>query len=944
MRVYGQNLSALDPYLKKAADFAAIAIDNICTNNLNSCGSNSVNDGGFGNSCSSSFVFSTDFTKKCSPYFPNDGRGGYIALTNNATNFGFSNVTSHSGTNNILVVDGFSNQGSGGNNKIIWKETINNLLPGAEYRFSAFFINVNNASNYFPGLQFRIKTPNDVTPQRIGNPISLKDVTSWKEQCVTWTNSSNFNSIEIEISQELYYVDNAGNDFAIDDISFSPSYRPFTTSDYTVDGAEYFTNVNYIFEGNIRIPSGSSLSIASSTIQLKELKSIIIEKNATLTINNSTICGIKACKTSWTGIQVAGNEGGQANGTVFPGKVVIQNSTIANADYGVITNLGTFNASNGWSFTTNSNANGVVVANSATFVANRVGIDLFGNPNFSNYTGGNAFKNTIKNCTFLGFNSSFPFYPIKSFNYSLFSSPEAGIWAETYIFNDLMSGNNTFQGTNYGIRLFNSKISFNSNTFQNLNKGISQENPFYPDYSDGTILNNIFNSVVHGIAVDGQTNESYASNIFNPTSSGTGSYSGILLNNTGPNNQIYSNTFNNLKIGVWSLNFFNQTLFINSINGPIGNVFNDCWRSIDLRGGHQLTNIVCNAINNQYDNDPGYSCSYFLQSLNNNNPSSSWFGPNWVNGNDGPSNISGTVFNVLTSKPTLVYNTGINNHHYYHCASCGTTPTSNIAGNVVVVSQASPCSGGLTGGIENQENTISDLKFNIDFSNLIQADNPNALFNFLDTSQNLKAKIEYIPQLIEQGNLIKAKTLLNVLSNNNINGEYTDFILYYGFIIDLRDKNRELKDLNSNDKLFLENLAYNSLDPKIKSCAQSYLGLVFGSNFQIENNSDSTANKFIATETEENTHSSNGTIRQMNFDNSILLDLKNEQMVVSYHSENSITTFRVIDVAGREIYNLPLNRSIETQNINLNQLIAGIYLYQIVTEKHVLKSDKFIVQ
>jgi gliding motility-associated-like protein len=114
------------------------------------------------------------------------------------------------GTGNMLLVNGANKA-----NVAVWNELIN-VTPNTNYAFSAWLqnINVNNATSNPAQLQFTING------NIVGNIIQGRNAMCiWDQFYTTW-NSGNNTTANISIVNQNTV--SAGNDFALDDISFAP--------------------------------------------------------------------------------------------------------------------------------------------------------------------------------------------------------------------------------------------------------------------------------------------------------------------------------------------------------------------------------------------------------------------------------------------------------------------------------------------------------------------------------------------------------------------------------------------------------------------------------------------------------------------------------------------------------------------------------------------------
>ena len=110
------------------------------------------------------------------------------------------------GKGNMLLANGSPVQGAA-----VWQETINNILPNTNYVFSTWLqsLSINNPAL----IQFY------VNGKPIGDPVSaILDTCIWQQPLVSWNSGNNTTATIAIVNQDTI---GAGNDFALDDISFS---------------------------------------------------------------------------------------------------------------------------------------------------------------------------------------------------------------------------------------------------------------------------------------------------------------------------------------------------------------------------------------------------------------------------------------------------------------------------------------------------------------------------------------------------------------------------------------------------------------------------------------------------------------------------------------------------------------------------------------------------
>ncbi|MFT3751196.1 MAG: gliding motility-associated C-terminal domain-containing protein [Agriterribacter sp.] len=116
------------------------------------------------------------------------------------------NCTDHSGTGNMLLVNG-----SPEDNKLIWTQTIN-VMPNTNYAFSTWI--ESHFKDNPAQLEFSINSVG------IGNQIIASlPICNWTQFYTTWNSGSNTSAVISIVNKNTI---SWGNDFALDDISFAP--------------------------------------------------------------------------------------------------------------------------------------------------------------------------------------------------------------------------------------------------------------------------------------------------------------------------------------------------------------------------------------------------------------------------------------------------------------------------------------------------------------------------------------------------------------------------------------------------------------------------------------------------------------------------------------------------------------------------------------------------
>ncbi|WP_345949760.1 hypothetical protein ABDD95_23210 [Mucilaginibacter sp. PAMB04274] len=141
-----------------------------------------------------------------------EGRYSVVASPKTVHN-NFADFPDHTanttGARNMMVVNGAPTAG-----KTIWRQSIT-VQPNTDYIFSVWFTSANSAN---PGqLSFSINNTS------LGNPILLTaGLPDWKNFTVRWSSGNNTSAVIGIVNQNTIAY---GNDFALDDITFSPVCR-----------------------------------------------------------------------------------------------------------------------------------------------------------------------------------------------------------------------------------------------------------------------------------------------------------------------------------------------------------------------------------------------------------------------------------------------------------------------------------------------------------------------------------------------------------------------------------------------------------------------------------------------------------------------------------------------------------------------------------------------
>ncbi len=200
--------------------------------------------------------------------------GTYAISSNPQINHpAFFACTDHTtGAGNMMVING-----AGTPNSLIWQQNIS-VYPNTNYNFSAWVENVVNDPN-LALLQFSI---NGV----LLGPVFQTPVAPcvWAQFSTLWNSGANNNALIAIINQNTQL---GGNDFAIDDISFSPICSTTDTVQVVVNPTYNIANpVSICQGGNYILPDNTSTGVAGVyPILLQSINGCDSLITTTLTVN-----------------------------------------------------------------------------------------------------------------------------------------------------------------------------------------------------------------------------------------------------------------------------------------------------------------------------------------------------------------------------------------------------------------------------------------------------------------------------------------------------------------------------------------------------------------------------------------------------------------------------------------------------------------------------------
>lgn len=152
---------------------------------------------------------------------PNDGQYAIVKTTagmSHVTQRNWLAVTNHTPNDPdgyMMLIN--ANEFEAG---LFYQETITDLCPGTTYDFGAWIINIMAKPGIRPNVRFIIETTSGAPIKQFDtNPIPEGSSTDWKRYSTTFTTGANINEVVVKIMNNG--LGGGGNDFALDDITFS---------------------------------------------------------------------------------------------------------------------------------------------------------------------------------------------------------------------------------------------------------------------------------------------------------------------------------------------------------------------------------------------------------------------------------------------------------------------------------------------------------------------------------------------------------------------------------------------------------------------------------------------------------------------------------------------------------------------------------------------------
>lgn len=280
------------------------------------------------------------------------------------------------------------------------------------------------------------------------------------------------------------------------------------------------TGTRFEIKGELRIKSGASLEILNRTIRFGPAGKIVVEPGAYLKLDGCTLKGYRGNQIiqdefMWFGVELQSEFDDNYQNYIKGHLTMINNATIQDAHVGITVGksiVGPINATNNSEFHYNyyakESGGGMLQVDNAKFINNGTHIRFYGGGYF-NYN-----KSVIKNSEFTSTNWGLkdPYYYSANEDYNelkgrnphmLGTNPNIDFpigrssqGIELIHMKGVEITNNTFNGINHPITLANSRaIKVKSNTFDNSPLAI-YINGIFDVYSNNTIYNNSFLSLV----------------------------------------------------------------------------------------------------------------------------------------------------------------------------------------------------------------------------------------------------------------------------------------------------------------------------------------------------------------------------------------------------------------------------------------------------------------
>ena len=399
---------------------------------------------------------------------------------------------------------------------------------------------------------------------------------------------------------------------------------------YTVSGSESWPNISQptcyansiLIKEVLFIPKSCTLDITNMTIIFGPNGRIILEvgsgsdAGAQLILNNATLTAAGDCM--WKGIEVRGNAAVNSDNS-WQAKVTINTGSLIENAHNAVT-LGRWDEGyyacfesqpivdpSGFDLT---GSGGQIECDDATFQNNATDI------RFAPYTRLSA--STIENSHFLGgqlrdnrygSTSTLPF----NIFYARKNNSQRAVYGIRQWQNFIVEiEGNDFEDYEEAIFLTASRLRIIGNDFTNCRMGINSISTVSVLIYGGEVEGNTFNNIrIHINAGGGRYLNISNQNEFNPNAASQASNLCAINLNNETAFDIVDNNFTSLRFGIVSNNSGVSGGLIRYRLGPDGNLFTDCWRSIQMQGNNGNLRIKCNTYNN-VGGGASYNTNWFL--------------------------------------------------------------------------------------------------------------------------------------------------------------------------------------------------------------------------------------------------------------------------------------------------------------------------------------------
>lgn len=220
--------------------------------------------------------FETDYERDIN--VGGSGNEGHYYLGNNAHNYGdelfdFPDHTTGNGQKKYMIVNGHTQS-----NKLVWGRTLD-VSPHSYYAFTLWVTNLSSGGGTYNSMRSKLRVKINGDVMTFPDPYEMQNVSSthgiWNQMPVMVWYSGNNSTAHIEI-YDTNQTDN-GNDFGLDDISFTYQYTNMVNAVDDAVSTHYGTPVDFFPKQNdIIIPSSISSMVNLSIVEQPSHGSLIL--------------------------------------------------------------------------------------------------------------------------------------------------------------------------------------------------------------------------------------------------------------------------------------------------------------------------------------------------------------------------------------------------------------------------------------------------------------------------------------------------------------------------------------------------------------------------------------------------------------------------------------------------------------------------------------------